>query len=78
MIVTWAKSHSSTDDVSLMGVKFVDEKEVWLLGSASVKRSVYGQFYRSSNGGKSFELVQVHYLDILLLWIIIFILLLLF
>ena len=56
--VTWAKS-LVTDDVSLMGAKFISEKEVWLLGSAQVKRQINGQFYRSTDGGKSFTLAQV-------------------
>jgi hypothetical protein len=42
-----------------MGVKFISEKEVWLLGSAQSKRQIAGQFYRSTDGGKSFTLAQV-------------------
>jgi hypothetical protein len=42
-----------------MGVKFISEKEVWLLGSAQSKRQVNGQFYRSTDGGHSFTLAQV-------------------
>jgi len=55
--VTWEKTLTTTD-VGLIGAKFISESEVWLLGSASSRVQIFGQFWKSTNGGKSFELVQ--------------------
>ena len=49
----------NNDNFSLMGVKFISDTEVWLAGSIHSGRHMYGQFYYSSDGGKSYTLAQV-------------------
>jgi len=51
---TWEKSLSA-NDVGLMAAKFVGPEEVWLFGTKKSGRLLYGQFWRSFDGGKSFS-----------------------
>jgi len=55
---TWEQSLSA-NDVGLMAAKFVGPEEVWLLGTKKSGRSLYGQFWRSFDGGKSFRVDTV-------------------
>jgi photosystem II stability/assembly factor-like uncharacterized protein len=55
---TW-EANLVTTDVGLMQVKFVNDKEAWLAGTGKSGRSIVGQFYRTTDGGKTYTLVQV-------------------
>lgn len=55
---TWEKT-LETNDYGLMGVATVGDNEVWLAGSGMNGRKVDGQFRKSTDGGKTFELAQV-------------------
>jgi len=55
--VTWVQS-LTTSDVGLMAAKFISQTEVWLTGTAKNGRNLYGQFYRSTDAGKTFTLAQ--------------------
>jgi photosystem II stability/assembly factor-like uncharacterized protein len=55
---TWAKTFESSELVSLMGFKFASPDEGWMLGTAKVGRMLTGMFYRTTDGGKTFELYQ--------------------
>jgi hypothetical protein len=54
---TWQLAHSNSD-VSLMGVKLVSPTEGYLFGTAKKGRNLSGQFWATSDGGKSFALKQ--------------------
>ena len=56
---TWEQSFKS-NEFSLMSAYFINTDELWLAGTVVKSgRSLYGQFRKSTNGGKSFDLVQV-------------------
>ena len=54
---TWSQSLTASD-VSLVGAKFVNANEVWLLGTSKSRANLLGQFYKSTDSGKSFVLAQ--------------------
>jgi hypothetical protein len=57
--MTWEQSFKS-NEYSLMSAYFISTDELWLAGTVVKSgRSLYGQFRKSTNGGKSFDLVQV-------------------
>jgi photosystem II stability/assembly factor-like uncharacterized protein len=56
--MTWTIS-LRTQDVGLMQVKYLSSDEVWLAGTKKSGRNLYGQFYHSIDGGKTFTLAQV-------------------
>lgn len=47
-----------TGDVGMMQVKFISESEAWIAGTSKDGRNLYGQFYHSTDGGKTFTLAQ--------------------
>lgn len=47
-----------TNDVGMMQVKFISESEAWIAGTKKDGRNLYGQFYHSTDGGKTFTLAQ--------------------
>lgn len=55
---TWDKTFESSELVSLMGFKFASPDEGWMLGTAKVGRMLTGKFFRTTDGGKTFELYQ--------------------
>jgi photosystem II stability/assembly factor-like uncharacterized protein len=59
--VTWSPS-LTTQDVGLMQVKFISETEGWAAGTSKEGRNLYGQFYWTNDGGKTWALKQVSYL----------------
>lgn len=60
--VTWTQS-LTTQDVGLMQIKFISETEGWAAGTSKQGRNLYGQFYHTTDGGKTFELNQVSLLN---------------
>jgi hypothetical protein len=56
--VSWTPS-LTTGDVGLMQIKFLNELEGWAAGTSKQGRSLYGQFYHTNDGGKTWELAQV-------------------
>lgn len=54
---TWEQTWSSTD-VSLMTVKFTSASEVWIVPTKKTGRTLAAQFMKSTDGGKTFSLVQ--------------------
>ena len=59
---TWEKSLSA-NDVGLMAAKFVGPEEVWLFDTKKSGRLLYGQFWHSFDGGKSFSVDTVSVWD---------------
>lgn len=59
--VTWEKVFTA-NDVGLMQVKLISETEGWMAGMAKKGPKIMGQFYRTTDGGKSFVLEQVGHL----------------
>lgn len=55
--VTWTQS-LTTKDVGLMQVKLTSELEGWAAGTSKNGRNLYGQFYWTGDGGKTWELKQ--------------------
>lgn len=55
---SWEQTFRTNQLVSLMGVKFVNKNEAWMLGTSKSGRQLYGQFYKTTDGGKTFNLVQ--------------------
>ena len=54
---TWTKSFTSTE-VSLMGAAFINSNDVWIVGTAKSGRELLGQYRLSTDGGKTFSLIQ--------------------
>eukprot|EP01040_Poterioochromonas_malhamensis_P010200 gene10200-11091_t len=54
---TWTPT-LTTQDVGLMGVKFTSETEGWAAGTSKSGRNLLGQFYRTTDGGKTWNLEQ--------------------
>jgi photosystem II stability/assembly factor-like uncharacterized protein len=54
---SWQLAHSS-NDVSMMGVKLTSPTEGYLMGTAKKGRNLSGQFWATSDGGKSFALKE--------------------
>jgi hypothetical protein len=55
--LTWTAS-LSTADVGLMQIKFTSELEGWAAGTSKQGRNLYGQFYHTTDGGKTWALQQ--------------------
>jgi photosystem II stability/assembly factor-like uncharacterized protein len=55
--VTWTAS-LTTGDVGLMQIKFISELEGWAAGTSKQGRNLYGQFYHTNDGGKTWALQQ--------------------
>lgn len=53
---TWEKTFSSSDFVSLMSVKFVSATDAWLLTTQKSSRGLVGNFFKTTDGGKTFNL----------------------
>lgn len=53
---TWEKTFSSTNFVSLMSVKFVSATDAWLLATQKSGRNLVGNFFKTTDGGKTFTL----------------------
>jgi|EP01033_Poteriospumella_lacustris_P013162 hypothetical protein len=53
---TWEKTFSSADFVSLMSVKFVSSTDAWLLATQKSGRNLVGNFFKTTDGGKTFTL----------------------
>lgn len=56
--VSWDKTFDTSELVSLMGVKFVSPSEGWMLGTSKSGRTLTGKFYKTADGGKTFQLYQ--------------------
>jgi hypothetical protein len=54
---TWEKTLSA-NDVGLAGAVWASDSEVWLVGTSKQGRQLYGQFRKSTDGGKTFALQQ--------------------
>lgn len=53
---TWSKTDFGTSMVSLVSCTFVNENEMYVAGAAVTGRSLVGQFYKSTDGGLTFNL----------------------
>ncbi len=55
---TWEQTFSSDAHVSLTTVKFTSANEVWIAPTVKTKRAMTADFMKSTDGGKTFTLVQ--------------------
>lgn len=55
---TWDKTFSSSDYVSLSAVSFVSGSTAWIAPTKKNGRTLTGDFYKTTDGGKTFTLIQ--------------------